>query len=62
MAKTKIKAKSLRAISEKDRKEMVKLFKRNKTTADVHVKFRKYNRYQIGAVKQHITKGDYSRA
>jgi hypothetical protein len=57
MARTK-----LRVMSDKDRKEIVRLFKRKRTPEDVHAKFRRYNRYQIGAVKQHLTKGDYAHA
>jgi len=50
---------SKKSISDADKKYMISHFKRGRKVDSVCEKFPKYTRYQIGAVLQHVTKGDY---
>jgi len=50
---------SKRSISDVDKKYMISHFKRGRKVDSVYEKFPRYTRYQIGAVLQHVTKGDY---
>jgi len=48
-----------RKIADQDKKVMVQHFKRGRRIEAMCEKFPKYTRYQIGAIRQHVTKGDY---
>ena len=48
-------------ITDKDRVVIIRMIKRGKTNDQIHTKLPKYHTFQIGAVRQHLTKGSYKR-
>jgi hypothetical protein len=48
-------------ITDKDRVIIIRMIKKDKSNDQIKQKLRRYDIFQIGAIRQHLTKGSYKK-